>query len=298
MLTAIQNELLKTLINLYRVSNGASVKGEDIADVMRRSPGTIRNQMLILRNLGLVKGVPGPRGGYKPTIEAYHKLDIKVSDEEAIVPVFKDDSKLDNISVAKIEFTSIPNPGDCEAVIKVLGNIKDLDIGENIRIGPTPVNHLMLTGKIIGRDDMDNILLLDSTSIGSVPKLKIKEVGSSNFLVVKESYSIKKVAEILINNAADGAPVFNNDDKVVGMVTLNDIVRAVANSILEHNVSAIMSKNVFMINENEMISKIIGKMQKYHIGRVLYVDDNKKLKGIITKTDILNVIGSYVDSKI
>ena len=30
---------------------------------MSRNPGTIRNQMQSLRSLGLVKGVPGPRGG-------------------------------------------------------------------------------------------------------------------------------------------------------------------------------------------------------------------------------------------
>ena len=40
-----------------------SIKGEEIADIMNRNPGTIRNQMQSLRSLGLVKGVPGPRGG-------------------------------------------------------------------------------------------------------------------------------------------------------------------------------------------------------------------------------------------
>ena len=73
MLTSVQKEILQTLINLYQSSDGKSIKGEDIAEVMGRNPGTIRNQMQSLRSLGLVKGVPGPRGGYKPTIEAYLK---------------------------------------------------------------------------------------------------------------------------------------------------------------------------------------------------------------------------------
>ena len=70
MLTSVQKEILQTLINLYQNSDSKSIKGESIAEVMNRNPGTIRNQMQSLRSLGLVKGVPGPRGGYKPTIEA------------------------------------------------------------------------------------------------------------------------------------------------------------------------------------------------------------------------------------
>ena len=45
MLTSVQKEILQTLINLYQSSNGKSIKGEDIAEVMGRNPGTIRNQM-------------------------------------------------------------------------------------------------------------------------------------------------------------------------------------------------------------------------------------------------------------
>ena len=128
MLTSVQKEILQTLINLYQSSNGKSIKGEDIAEVMGRNPGTIRNQMQALRSLGLVKGVPGPRGGYKPTIEAYHALNISVSDDDSNVPVYINGNKVEDVSVARIEFTSVPQPTECEAAIKVLGSIKDLKI--------------------------------------------------------------------------------------------------------------------------------------------------------------------------
>ena len=46
--------------------------------------------MQSLRSLGLVKGVPGPRGGYKPTIKAYHTLNIQASDNQTLVPIYRD----------------------------------------------------------------------------------------------------------------------------------------------------------------------------------------------------------------
>jgi len=132
-------------------SNYKPIKGEEIALVMNRNPGTIRNQMQSLRSLGIVEGVPGPRGGYKPTIEAYNTLNITTTDEDTTVPLYKKDKKIENLSVAKIEFSSIPNPEECKAKIKVIGDIKQLDLGDKIRIGPSPVNKLIVNGEIIGR---------------------------------------------------------------------------------------------------------------------------------------------------
>ena len=227
MLTSVQKEILQTLINLYQSSNGKSIKGEDIAEVMGRNPGTIRNQMQSLRSLGLVKGVPGPRGGYKPTIEAYHSLNISVSDRDSKVPIYKNGKRLEDISVAKIEFTSVPQPTECEAAIKVLGSIKDLNLGDVIRIGPTPVNNLGVMGEIVGRDDMDNILLVDTTTIRSIPKKSVGDIASKDVISFKVDCSVKEAAKKLNSHEIDGAPVIK-DGKVVGMFTVTDLVKAIA----------------------------------------------------------------------
>jgi len=56
-LSPIQKDILITLITLYHQSSH-SIKGEEIAEVLRRNPGTVRNQMQALKALGLVDGVP------------------------------------------------------------------------------------------------------------------------------------------------------------------------------------------------------------------------------------------------
>ena len=221
MLTSVQKEILQSLINLYRKSKGKSIKGEEIAEIMNRNPGTIRNQMQSLRSLGLVKGVPGPHGGYKPTIEAYHTLNISAIDKEALVPIFKHGEKVGDLNVARIEFTSIPHPGECEAAIKVIGNIKQLDLGDKVRIGPTPVNKLVVNGVVVGRDDIDNLLLLDTTSIRSIPHKSVIDIASKKLITLKPYMSIKEAANVLSSNRIDGAPIVE-DHKVTGILTLND----------------------------------------------------------------------------
>ena len=289
MLTSVQKEILQTLINLYQSSNGKSIKDEDIAEVMGRNPGTIRNQMQSLRSLGLVKGVPGPRGGYKPTIEAYHSLNISVSDEDSKVPIYKNDERLEDISVARIEFTSVPQPSECEAAIKVLGSIKDLNLGDTIRIGPTPVNNLGVMGVIVGRDDMDNILLVDTTTIRSIPKKTVGDIASRDVISFKIDCNIKEAAKKLTDNEIDGAPVMK-DGKVVGVFTVTDLVKAIANDENDKTVGELMSKNVVIVNEDLKIANAIEVMLKKSISRLIIADNDNNLLGIVTRTDLIDSI--------
>ncbi|WP_405277193.1 CBS domain-containing protein [Methanobrevibacter sp.] len=289
MLTSVQKEILQTLINLYQSSNGKSIKGEDIAEVMNRNPGTIRNQMQSLRSLGLVKGVPGPRGGYKPTIEAYHSLNIKVSDEDSKVPIYKNDKRLEDVSVAKIEFTSVPQPSECEAAIKVLGSIKDLNLGDTIKIGPTPVNNLGVMGEIVGRDDMDNILLVDTSTIRSIPKKTVGEIASRDVISFKMNCSLKEAAQKLTDNEIDGAPVMK-DGKVVGVFTVTDLVKAMAEDNEGRTVGELMSSNVVIVNEDLKIANAIEVMLKKSISRIIVADNDNNLLGIVTRTDLIDCI--------
>lgn len=289
MLTSVQKEILQSLINLYRKADGKSIKGEEIAEMMNRNPGTIRNQMQSLRSLGLVKGVPGPRGGYKPTIEAYHTLNISDLGKETQVPVFKGGKQLKDLTVAKIEFTSIPHPGECEAAIKAIGNIKSIDLGDRIRVGPTPVNKLVVNGVVVGRDDMDNILLLDTTGIRSIPKKKVIEVATQDLLTLDPTLEIKKAAKILSKEGIKGAPVTKNGE-VIGILTLSDITKALAEDKEDLKIEDVMSSHIITVESDVMIAEAIEIMNKNNIGRLLVVDELGESQGIVTRTDLLNEI--------
>ena len=266
-------------------------KGEDIAEVMNRNPGTIRNQMQSLRSLGLVKGVPGPRGGYKPTVEAYHSLNITVTDKDHHVPLYKDGEEVKGVSVAKIEFTSVPQPGECEAAIKVLGNIKDLNLGDNIRVGPTPVNNLGVMGKIVGRDDMDNILLVDTTTIRSIPKNTVGDIASRDIISLTVDTSLRQAAAIIAEKSIKGAPVMKKG-KAVGMLSVTDIVLAVAEGKENLSVGDVMSDNVYIVDEDMKIANAVDIMFKKGLGRLVVADKDNDILGIITRTDLIESLAN------
>jgi predicted transcriptional regulator len=158
-LTSSQKTILTALINLHRESEDA-VKGEDIADEVDRNPGTIRNQMQSLKALQLVEGVPGPKGGYKPTANAYEALDVDQMDEPAYVPLYHDGEEVENANVDEIDLSSVHHPELCRAEIHVQGSVREFHEGDNVTVGPTPLSKLVIEGVIDGKDDTGNILIL------------------------------------------------------------------------------------------------------------------------------------------
>ncbi|MFC4356359.1 Rrf2 family transcriptional regulator [Halobium salinum] len=169
-LTPSQKKILRALTDLYRESESA-VKGEDIAEEVDRNPGTIRNQMQSLKALQLVEGVPGPKGGYKPTANAYEALDIQEMDEPATVPLFHNGERVEEANVEEIDLSSVHHPEKCRAEIHVQGSVRDFHEGDSVTVGPTPLSKLVVEGTLDGKDDTSNILILriDSMEAPSEP---------------------------------------------------------------------------------------------------------------------------------
>src|SRR5659263_460204 len=119
-LAPIQKDIIIALINLQRQKNRA-IKGEEIAELIQRNPGTVRNQMQLLKALGLVEGVPGPKGGYKPTGSAYESLRIQQLKNESVVPLYKNNIVVNGTTAAEISFTTVRNPDACNGVVRVIG---------------------------------------------------------------------------------------------------------------------------------------------------------------------------------
>ncbi|RBI64427.1 Rrf2 family transcriptional regulator [Halomicrococcus sp. NG-SE-24] len=158
-LTPSQKTILTALLNLHREAEDA-IKGEDIAAEVDRNPGTIRNQMQSLKALQLVEGVPGPKGGYKPTANAYEALDVQEMDTVAEVGLLHDGEEVEEANVEEISLTSVHHPELCRAEIHLRGSVREFHEGDEVTVGPTPLSKLVVEGVVDGKDDTNHILIL------------------------------------------------------------------------------------------------------------------------------------------
>ncbi|MCX6668467.1 MAG: CBS domain-containing protein [Methanothrix sp.] len=282
-LTLVQRDILTTLINIYRTENRA-VKGEEIAELTDRHPGTIRNQMQSLKALNLVEGIPGPKGGYKATISAYEALNLDATGD-VVTPIMKNGIVVDGITASEIVFDKVMKSHECSGSVRVIGNIKGFNVGDEIRIGPTPMNKLYIRGNITGKDITMSQLIFDVTEIISVPRIPVKEVGR-RAVRIDANATIQEAARILIRNGVREALV---NESSPGLVSMIDIARAIADGRTDLKVSEISSHSFLTVDSKEPISEAVNILGRNDLSQ-LVVSDSGVLWGIITPADLVRVL--------
>lgn len=280
-LTPVQRDILTALINIHRVE-GRAVKGEEIAELIDRNPGTIRNQMQSLKALNLVEGVPGPKGGYKATGSAYEALSIDAIGDVVTVPVLRNGVLVEGATASEIVFNKVMHSQQCDGVIRVIGNIRDFNIGDEIEVGPTPVNKLYIRGKIVGRDDTMSRLILQIKEMISVPKVAVKKIAR-RAVRIPPGISLQEASRILVHNGVHEALV---EDSSPGLINLEDVARAVADGKINQVVKEIMTRGFLTIDSNEPIYEAIKMLGRTGANQ-LVVSEDSVLWGIVTPNDIV-----------
>ncbi|RLI93905.1 MAG: hypothetical protein DRO94_04160, partial [Candidatus Altiarchaeales archaeon] len=180
------------------------------------------------------------------------------------------------------------DPTECRAVISIKGDTRKINDGDMIRVGPTPINHVIIKGKVIGRDDIKKEILIDAYSITSIPKGRVEDIATKDLIVVETGMSLKECARVLMSNRINAAPIIE-DDKLLGIVTLAEIVRAVAKDRLNARAIDIAIKDVLTIDKDATLLECIKKMEEYDVGRLIVTDKGRPI-GIITRTNIIETM--------
>ncbi len=154
---------------------------------------------------------------------------------------------------------------------------------------------------IMEKNNFHNLVVLDSDKIylvniqdllvASNPESNVDGVMFKPHCIHKDTPTIDAICELL-DSGQRAAPVVDDDGKLEGIITDYDIMRRGAESLIlkDAKVTEIMTKNPICVEETDSIGKARTIMRKNNIGRVLVVDANNKLKGIVTGGDILKKI--------
>ncbi len=289
-LSQIQREILITLITLYHQTSTA-IKGEDVAEVLKRNPGTVRNQMQALKALGLVDGVPGPKGGYNPTALAYKELNMVNYEQEAHVPLSHGGEVIKGVRVSEIDLTTLCHPDVCHALIKLIGSVKLFQIGDEVTIGPTPVNKLFVTGEIIGKDEVQQSLLLSISEMISLPKKPVKHYMTHPLITIPQNATMGDAIHIFALHHIHGAPIVE-EEELKGIVTLTDVAEALDRGVsLDTPIEEIATKDVVEVEATTRLYEVIRRYKERKIGRLVVMKKGKPV-GILTHSDIIGVFPS------
>jgi len=129
----------------------------------------------------------------------------------------------------------------------------------------------------------------DATDISRVEELsyelKVHEVMTSDVRVAAPDMPISEVLEILRTNRISGVPVLDNE-RLAGVISIEDIVRAMRDGKLSALVSEYMTRKLVTVLSYDPIFKALQAFTESRLGRLVVVDENGRLAGMITKGDI------------
>jgi CBS domain-containing protein len=115
--------------------------------------------------------------------------------------------------------------------------------------------------------------------------MKIKEI-MSKAVVVDKDISVKEAAKIMSEKDI-GSLIAIKGDKIMGIITEKDVMKSTARSANDRKISSVMSAEVYTISEDANIEEAAELMSERKVKHLPVLDEDEKLIGIITSTDLI-----------
>ncbi|MEM0243230.1 MAG: CBS domain-containing protein [Candidatus Aenigmatarchaeota archaeon] len=134
--------------------------------------------------------------------------------------------------------------------------------------------------------------------------MRAKDIMNKNIIYAKPYETIKTVSQRMIEKDISGLPILDDEGKVVGIISRTDIIKLSEHYTKEEleklKVEDFLKKRrkkIIVAKPNTPIKKIIKIMMKENISRIPIIDENRKIVGIVSKSDIIRIISAESKEK-
>lgn len=123
----------------------------------------------------------------------------------------------------------------------------------------------------------------------------VGEVMTDEVVLAHRRTPFKELVRLLDRHRISGLPVIDDDDKVLGVVSGTDLVRAQAVRARRHRpggaatAGALMTSPAITVHPEQSVSDAARVMERHGIERLPVVDEEDRLIGIATRRDLLRV---------
>lgn len=122
---------------------------------------------------------------------------------------------------------------------------------------------------------------------------KVTNYMATNLITFKPEDEIGEVISSLMKHQISGAPVLNANNELVGMISEQDVLRVIIDSVYHNHpiskqvVRDYMNKNIITVPVEADVVDVADMFLKYRFRRFPVVDQKGRLVGQVSKRDIL-----------
>jgi CBS domain-containing protein len=116
-------------------------------------------------------------------------------------------------------------------------------------------------------------------------ELPIERVMKKDVIMVSPETLMAELKEVLRMNRISGVPVVENG-QLVGIISIEDLIKALVEGDVEAPVRKRMTTRMITVREKESVVEAVKKFAQYKVGRLIVVNEQGQLRGILTGGDI------------
>ena len=116
-------------------------------------------------------------------------------------------------------------------------------------------------------------------------RLKVKDVMTHKLISVTREATLREVQHLMKENSITGVPVVS-DRRLIGIVSMDDIIQALDFGYIEEAVEKHMSQNLIVLEEDMPVSFAISYFDRYRYHRFPVLSKEKEIVGMVTTRDI------------
>jgi CBS domain-containing protein/anti-sigma regulatory factor (Ser/Thr protein kinase) len=120
--------------------------------------------------------------------------------------------------------------------------------------------------------------------------IRAGDIMSTNVVEISAEKKIAHAKELMKIKKISGMPVVDENRRLVGIISIEDIIHALEFNKINDPIRRLMSPQVVTIRRDDPLPAVVERFESYKFGRFPVVDDDGRVCGIITKEDILHGI--------
>lgn len=127
--------------------------------------------------------------------------------------------------------------------------------------------------------------------------LKVGDAMRKDLITLTPEDSADQAFTLMGEKKIRGIPIVTQDNQVIGIVTMNDILRVPSDRLKTTFLKDIMTKNVITAYPDDTLLDALGKLTTGGVGRLPVIDrQTKRLVGILTRTDLFTAYRSRIQT--
>jgi len=116
-------------------------------------------------------------------------------------------------------------------------------------------------------------------------RLKVKDIMTDNVKSASKGTTLREIQALMRDNKVSGVPIVD-DRRLVGMISVDDIIRALDQGYIDSTAELHMSRQLVVLEDDMPVSFGISSFEKYKYGRFPVINRSRELVGIVTSRDI------------